>query len=132
MVLPAPMRLRGHRCFNRLHRRGKRLDSEHMVLRVVEAESRLLKPSLQRWERQAPEARRCRCAVVISNKVSKRAVIRNRLRRQLHNHLRVRLEGLQAQGDRWLLLSLRPGAATPEAPLLEECDRLLKDAGLLP
>lgn len=132
MVLPAPMRLRGHRCFNRLHRRGRRLDGEHMVLRFVQAEPRLLNPVLQRWERQAPESCRCRCAVVISNKVSKRSVVRNKLRRRLHEHLRRRLEQAAEQGDQWLLISLRPGVQLLEAPLLEECDRLLKNAGLLP
>ena len=37
MVLPASMRLRGHRCFNHLHRRGKRFHSTLMVLRTVSA-----------------------------------------------------------------------------------------------
>jgi len=69
---------------------------------------------------------------VISNKVSKRSVVRNKLRRRLHEHLRRRLEQAAEQGDQWLLISLRPGVQLLEAPLLEECDRLLKNAGLLP
>lgn len=126
------MRLRGHRCFDLLHRRGKRHDSDHLVLRVVQADPRRLSPPLQRWENLDPGARRCRCGVVISSKVSKRSVKRNRLRRALHQHLRSRLEGDPGLADRWLLLSLRPSAADAGPGLLEECDRLLKKAGLLP
>jgi len=131
MVLPAPMRLRGHRCFDHLHRKGRRHHGSQMVLRVVDARTKLLKPGLAAAELHFPNSRRCRCAVVISSKVSKRSVVRNRLRRQLHNHLRDRLERQPDLGQHWILLSLKPGAADAEAPLLEECDRLLKDAGLL-
>lgn len=126
------MRLRGHRCFDLLHRRGKRHDSDHLVLRVVQADPQRLNPILQRWEALDPSARRCRCGVVISNKVSKRSVKRNKLRRALHQHLRCRLESTPSLADHWVLLSLRPSAADAGSGLLEECDRLLKKAGLLP
>ncbi|MEB3159250.1 MAG: ribonuclease P protein component [Synechococcus sp.] len=132
MVLPASMRLRGHRCFDRLHRNGRRHHGPNMVLRVVTAKPELLKLASAAAEMRSPETKRCRCAVVISNKVSKRSVVRNRLRRQLHNHLRSRLEPLGQLGNHWLLVSLKPGALDSGSPLLEECDRLLKDAGLLP
>ena len=132
MVLPAPMRLRGHRCFDWLHRKGRRHHSSHMVLRIVDAKPQLLKSEAANAERRSPQSQRCRCAVVISGKVSKRSVVRNRLRRQLHNHLRARLDTQTQRSHHWLLLSLKPGAVDAGAPLLEECDRLLKDAGLLP
>ena len=74
----------------------------------------------------------CRIAVVISGKVHKRAVVRNRLRRLLHDHLRLRFEARSTHSDVWLLISLRPGADADEANLLEECDRLLEEAGLQP
>jgi ribonuclease P protein component len=132
MVLPTPMRLRGHRCFDHLHRNGRRLHGTHMVLRLADARSSLLKRPLLQAEQRQPVSRRCRCAVVISGKVSKRSVVRNRLRRQLHSHLNARLGEQSSLADRWLLLSLKPGAAEAATLLLEECDRLLKDAGLLP
>jgi ribonuclease P protein component len=65
--------------------------------------------------------------------VSKRAVKRNRLRRLLHDHLRRRLEAREDLAGRWLLISLRPEAAEAEpTQLLEECDSLLRNAGLEP
>ena len=120
------MRLRGHRCFNRLHRTGRRHHGQLLVLRVVQAEVRLLRPELRRQ----PDVS-CRCALVISSKVSKRAVKRNRLRRRLHDHLRQRLESRQDLAGLWLPFSLRPEAGEVDpSQLLKECDSLLRDAGL--
>ena len=70
--------------------------------------------------------------MVISSKVSKRAVVRNRLRRRLHDHLRSRFEHAPEHASIWLLVSLKPGAVAEEHDLLEECDRLLEQAGLKP
>ena len=125
------MRLRGHRCFNHLHRRGKRFHSTLLVLRTAPARneylnrSAVLKPSSS-----VAKSARCRVAVVISSKVSKRAVVRNRLHRRLHDHLRSRFEQAPEYGSVWLLLSLKPGVAPESHALLEECDRLLEQAGL--
>jgi ribonuclease P protein component len=126
MVLPASMRLRGHRCFSRLHRSRCRHHGKWMVLRQIDSDRSLLRSELRNQSNTT-----CRCAWVISNKVSKRAVRRNRLRRLLHSHLRKRLEQRSDLAGKWLLLSLRPDAAEAEpAQLLEECDSLLKIAGL--
>ena len=97
-----------------------------MVLRVMREESRLLRPELRR---QPPIC--CRCALVISNKVSKRSVRRNKLRRLLHQHLRQRLEDRRDLAGQWILISLRPEASEVEpSQLLEECDSLLSSAVL--
>ena len=128
MVLPASMRLRGHRCFNRLHRSSKHQHGSLLVLRVASGDANLLRRELRGVQDQC-----CRCALVISSKVSKRAVKRNRLRRLLHDHLRRRFERRKDLAGRWLLISLRPEAAEAEpAQLLEECDSLLRNAGLEP
>lgn len=99
-----------------------------MVLRIAAGDSNLLRRELRGMEQTT-----CRCALVISNKVSKRSVKRNRLRRLLHDHLRRRFELRNDLAGRWLLISLRPEAAEAEsAQLLEECDSLLRSAGLDP
>ena len=99
-----------------------------MVLRVAASDSNLL-----RRELRGIQERTCRCALVISNKVSKLSVKRNRLRRLLHDHLRRRFEQRNDLAGRWLLISLRPEAAEAEpTQLLEECDSLLRSAGLDP
>ena len=125
------MRLRGHRCFDHLHRKGKRFHGTLMVLRKASAHHSLLKrPATPGGSDSRPRSRACRVAVVISSKVSKRAVIRNRLRRLLHDHLRSKFEHAPEHSSVWLLVSLKPGAATEDHDLLEECDRLLVQAGL--
>ena len=99
-----------------------------MVLRVASGDSNLLRRELRDVQDQS-----CRCALVISSKVSKRAVKRNRLRRLLHAHLRQRFERRNDLAGLWLLISLRPEAAEAEpTQLLEECDSLLRIAGLDP
>ena len=99
-----------------------------MTLRKASAMPRLL-----RWECRPSEEKAeiavCRCAVVISSKVSKRAVIRNRLRRLMHDHLRQRFEQSFQHSNSWVLITLKPGAEAKNAPILEECDRLLQQAG---
>ena len=127
------MRLRGHRCFDHLHRRGKRYHGTLMVLRKASASNGLLRRQTAARQSNVPFASStCRVAVVISSKVSKRAVVRNRLRRRLHDHLRARFEHAPEHANIWLLVSLKPGAVAEEHDLLEECDRLLEQAGLKP
>lgn len=91
----------------------------------------LLKPELQAFA-----ASPWRAAVVVSAKVHKRSVRRNRLRRLLHQHLLESCGPSQwPQGRRglWLLLSLKPGSAELEpARLLGECSQLMRKAGLTP
>ncbi|MCP9884511.1 ribonuclease P protein component [Synechococcus sp. ATX 2A4] len=128
MALPAGLRLRSRRAFDRLYRSGRRLHGSHMVLRVLEADPSLLSASSHH------PASACRCAVVVSSKVSKLAVRRNQLRRRLHTWLHQRCAGPMPSGRAlWLLLSLKPGSADadPEV-LLGECEELFRKAGLNP
>ncbi len=127
MVLPKTMRLKGHRCFDHLYRDGTRYHEPSILLRVVKAENKLYKFTKQRIDSKA-----CRCAIAISSKVSKKAVVRNRLRRIIHQHLRARLSQASEHSNKWALFSLKPQASSREPLLLlEECDRLLLKSGLL-
>ncbi|NQV11104.1 MAG: ribonuclease P protein component [Cyanobacteria bacterium] len=127
MALPPDLRLRGYRAFDLLYRRGRRFHGSWMVLRTLEAEEALLSTG-SAFAKVSP----CRGAVVVSTKVSKRSVCRNRLRRLIHgwmqNHCRVLPEHLS---DHWLLFSLKPGSAeAAEELLLGECALLFQKAGL--
>jgi ribonuclease P protein component len=127
MVLPRDQRLRGRCVFDRLYQKGRRWHGQWMVLRSLPSEPDLLRPDPRDHDRLSG-----RLAVVVSTKVSKRAVQRNRLRRLLHHHLSATLERqLDRSRGRWLLISLKPGSAEakPEA-LLGECSELLAKAGL--
>jgi len=126
VALPQRHRLRGARIFEQLYRRGRSYESASLVLRVLAAEATLLQPSQLR---HPPSS--WRCTVVVSTKVSKRAVQRNRLRRLLHGHLLACAP--ESSSPRWLLISLRPGSqAVDPGQLLGECSNLLRQAGLIP
>jgi ribonuclease P protein component len=129
MALPRDQRLRGARAFDLLYRKGRRFHGTLLVLRAVTGDPSLLRPPLDQQPLQG-----CRCAVVVSAKVSKRSVRRNRLRRLLHGWLHHHCGQLPATAQGvWVLLSLKPGSfeASPEA-LLGECSELFHKAGLSP
>jgi ribonuclease P protein component len=126
LALPRRHRLKGRRVFDRLYRAGRRHHGESLVLRCLEAIPGLLPPD---QASHAPSS--WRCGVVVSSKVHKHAVQRNRLRRLVHNHLLTELRDSHQPGARWLLISFKPGSSERSpAVLLGECSQLLKQAGL--
>ena len=125
MVLPKEMRLKGYKSFDYIHKVSKRYRGSSMTLRVSKANPNLINGFIPPSRNKS-----CRCAISISNKVSKKAVFRNRLRRLIHDHLRIRLFGKSKYIDRWALLSFNPGCLEKEPKLLlEEFDKLLLEAG---
>ncbi len=125
MVLPQAMRLKGYKCFDYIHRNSKNYRSQSMVLKVAKAKNSLIERNLQ-----CKISNSCRCAISISNKVSKKAVVRNRLRRLLHEHLRRRLFRQSQFINNWALISLNPNCLDKHPNnLLKECDKLLFEAG---
>ena len=127
MVLPRSMRLKGYKCFNYLYKEGSRFNGSSMLLRVVSSKPELLKV------KDPNNNNNClRCAVSISNKVNKRAVKRNKLRRFFHQHLRDKLEENSFKKNCWALLSLKPNSNMKNySELIKEFDNLLTKAGLL-
>ncbi len=126
MVLPKHMRLKGHRCFDFIYKKGTKFNSPSMVLRVTKANTKLqikrinsnIKPSIK-------------CAISISNKVSKKSVTRNKLRRLFHHHLSYRLSNIELEKEVWAFISLKPSCMkNSNNTLLKECDKLLIKAGI--
>ena len=127
MVLPQSMRIKGHKSFNYLYKSGHRFNSSSMVLRVARAQPHLSNKIQKNTNNQS-----IRFAIVISNKVSKKAVLRNRLRRLFHDHLKSRLYLSKEQTNKWALLTLRANTSISDFnPLKKECDYLLRSAGLI-
>ena len=124
MVLPQQHRLRGRGVFEYLYQRGQRFQQGLLQLRVAEAAPQLLREPPSELEREL------RLGVVISSKVSKRAVKRNRIRRRLHDAF-MNQSFRQDLSSTWLLLNLRPGAAELSVDnLLKEWFTLIQRAGL--
>ena len=124
MVLPQRHRLRGRGVFDYLYQRGQRFQQGLLQLRVADAAPQLLREQPVELEGEL------RFGVVISSKVSKRAVKRNRLRRRLHEAF-LRQTFRSDLAPTWLLLNLRPGAAElSDDNLLKEWSTLIQRAGL--
>ena len=126
MVLPKHMRLKGHRCFDFIYKEGSRFYGPSMVLRVTNANTKLQVKQI--GSKIKP---RIKCAISISNKVSKKSVTRNKLRRLFHQHLSYRLSNIVVEKELWAFISLKPSCMkNSEINLLKECDKLLIKAGI--
>tara|TARA_B100000579_G_scaffold348952_1_gene302385 strand:- start:470 stop:856 length:387 start_codon:yes stop_codon:yes gene_type:complete len=126
MVLPKNMRLRGHRCFDFIYKEGTKFYSSSMVLRVTKANTKLITKGIK-----AQISPSIRFAISISNKVSKKSVIRNKLRRLFHHHLSLKFSKIKLSYDVWAFISLKPSCMEiPNSSLLEECDKLFLKAGI--
>ena len=126
MVLPKHMRLKGHRCFDFIYKEGSRYYGPSMVLRVTNANTKLQLNAINSKMRRS-----IKCAISISNKVSKKSVTRNKLRRLFHQHLSYRLSNIDYDKEVWAFISLKPSCMkTSESNLLKECDKLFIKAGI--
>ena len=126
MVLPRHMRLKGHRCFDFIYKEGSRFYSPSMVLRVTNANTKHQVKG-NKSNTRSP----IKCAISISNKVSKKSVTRNKLRRLFHHHLSRRLSNVYSKNEIWAFISLKPCCMkNPNSTLLKECDKLLTKAGI--
>ena len=126
MVLPKNMRIKGHRCFDFIYKEGARFYSQSMVLRVTYANTKLQVKGINSKIRPS-----IKCAISISNKVSKKSVTRNKLRRLFHQHLSCRLSNIDFKNEVWAFISLKPSCMqNSNNTLLKECDKLLFKAGI--
>ena len=126
MVLPRHMRLKGHRCFDFIYKEGSRFYSPSMVLRVTNANTKY-----QFKENNSNTKPSIKFAISISNKVSKKAVTRNKLRRLFHQHLSLRFSKMCPDEEIWAFISLKPSCMkNSNSTLLNECDKLFTKAGI--
>ncbi len=126
MVLPKHMRLKGHKCFDFIYKEGFRYQCSSMTLRVTKANKKLQANRINSQIRPA-----IKCAISISNKVSKKSVTRNKLRRLFHHHLTYKLSNILTEKEIWAFISLKPSCMkNSTSTLLQECDKLLFKAGL--
>jgi ribonuclease P protein component len=114
-VLPKHNRLRRSRDFSRVYRQGRKAVSAHLVVRAwaLPAQAGAAGNPMS-----SPQI-----GVVVSLKVHKRAVVRNRLKRQVRAALRTLLPRLNP--DLWVVINLRPEATQCEyGEFLRELEQL--------
>ncbi|MGF1569944.1 MAG: ribonuclease P protein component [Nodosilinea sp.] len=122
-MLPKRYRLRQSRDFSQVYRYGQKAVSAHLVVRVMKGggiPTQDAQPLASKPEPPAPAM----IGIVVSLKVSKRAVVRNRLKRQIRAALRVLLPRLTSPAQ--IVISVRPEASQcGYAEFLRELEALL-------
>ena len=124
-VLPKTYRLRRTGDFSKVYRLGRKAVSAHLVVRVWESLSpnAVALPSAEVMGVSAPPPSPQRVGIVVSLKVSKRAVVRNRLKRQIRAIMAQVLP--QLSPHLWIVITLRPGAEQCEyGDFLQELKQL--------
>ncbi|HAE06653.1 ribonuclease P protein component [Richelia intracellularis] len=130
MALPKANRLKSRRDFQAVFRNGFRCHSSYLTLRA-------LKPALSSMPSMEKSMEVCinyptRIAISISTKVSKRAVVRNRLKRQISSSLYILLPRLSL-GWRLVVIA-KPTAIEYQCKgqqFLQELEQLLETAEVL-
>lgn len=113
-MLKYQFRFHGHGSLNFLYRNGKSARLRRVAVRYV--------PNYRR-----PNGR---IAVVVGKKVSKSAVVRNRIRRRVFEVVRTHLDHIKPQTDIAITVFSAEYAVIPAPELQDEMIQLLKSAGL--
>ncbi len=133
MALPSANRLKRRRDFQTVYKAGSRKSTCHLTLRALAfrtlSATKKAENSLKRSEFSVAESPTC-IGISISQKVSKRAVIRNRIKRQIRAAFRQLLPRIQSGW--WLVVVVRPDAVQCDyGQFLRELEQLLADAEVL-
>ncbi len=131
MALSKPNRLKHRKDFSRVYQQGLRRNSANLTLRALPSSKSFAKKSYEpeSYSDLTPQAP-SQIGISISLKVSKRAVVRNRIKRQIRAALRQLLPRLTA--DWKLVIIVRPQAVECDYfQFLQELEQLLLDAEVL-
>ncbi|MEM7793411.1 MAG: ribonuclease P protein component [Cyanobacteria bacterium P01_C01_bin.118] len=123
MALPKQHRLRSPRSFSKVYRRGRRANRQLLAAKALK------NPMSDDGSADGPSSDIC-FGVSISRKVHKRAVVRNRIKRQIHSALSTLLP--RSTGSWWVVINVRTAAVTCEYyDFLRELESLLIELEVL-
>ena len=126
MALPNAIRLKGHRTFDYIHKNSVKFYGNLMTLRIAKSN-----PEILVSHKNIDSLNNLKIAIAISKKVSKKAVIRNKIRRLLQDCLLKNFIQENNHKPYWLLVNLKSGDfCNDKIKLLEEFQYLLIKSGL--
>ena len=126
MALPKAMRLKGHRTFDYIHKNSVKYYGKLMTLKIARSNPKILASHKSIYNLD-----NFKLAISISKKVSKKAVIRNKIRRILQDCLLKNLSQENNHKPYWLLVNLKSSDSyNDKIKLLEEFKHLLYMSGL--
>ena len=127
MALPKRMRLKGHRTFKYIHKNSKKYYGRLMDFKISKS-----CPKILISHKIYSSNNNFKLAITVSKKVSKKSVIRNKIRRLLHEFF---LKNFRMENNHipyWVLVNLKSGNFYDyETELLKEFHSLLLKTGLL-
>ena len=127
MALPKDMRLKGHRTFNYIHKNSIKYHGKLMTFKVAKSNPEIL---ISHKFRNTSD--NLRVAIAISKKVSKKAVIRNKIRRILQEWLLTNIQKINNHKPYWLLVNLKIGNFyNDKNKILEEFQNLMFKSQLI-
>ena len=126
MALPKAMRLKGHRTFDYIHKNSVKYYGKLMTFKIARSNPKILVS-----HKNIDSLNNFKIAIAISKKVSKKAVVRNKIRRILHDYLLKNFSPENNHKPYWLLVNLKPsGSYNDKIKLLEEFQHLIFKSGL--
>jgi len=127
MALPKDMRLKGHRTFTYIHKKSTKYHGKLMSFKVA-----IPNPEILLSHKFKNTQDKLKVAIAISKKVSKKAVVRNKIRRILQEWILTNIQKINNHKPYWLLVNLRSGDfCNDKNKLLEEFQNLMFKSRLI-
>jgi len=126
MALPKAMRLKGHRTFDYIHKNSVKYYGKLMTFKIARSN-----PNILISHKNINSLNNFKIGISISKKVSKKAVVRNKIRRILQDCLLKNLSQENNHRPYWLLVNLKSSNFyNNKTELLEEFQHLIFKSGL--
>ena len=125
MALPKAMRLKGHRTFDYIHKNSVKYYGKLMTFKIARSNPKIL------ISHNIDSLNNFKIAIAISKKVSKKAVVRNKIRRILQDYFLKNISKENYHKPYWLLVNLNDGCLyNDKVKLLDEFQHLIFKSGL--
>ena len=127
MALPKEIRLKGHRTFKYIHKNSNKYYGKLMDFKIAKA-----CPQILLSHKNYKFTKNFKIAITVSKKVSKKSVIRNKIRRMLQDNFLKTFKKDYNHIPYWVLVNLKGGSfCNYETELLKEFQTLFFKSGLL-
>ena len=127
MALPKKMRLKGHRTFKYIHKNSKKYYGKLMDFKIAKSA-----PQIFLSHKNFNFTNNFKLAITVSKKVSKKSVVRNKIRRLLQENFLKNFKKEHNHIPYWVIVNLKGGTFyNYETELLKEFQTLFFKTGLL-
>ena len=126
MALPKALRLKGHRTFDYIHKNSVKYYGKLMTFKIARSNPKILIS-----HKNIHNLNNFKIGISVSKKVSKKAVVRNKIRRILQDCLLKNFSQENNHRPYWLLVNLKcKDFYNNEIELLDEFQHLIFKSGL--